>query len=245
MNQPFQPNPPTPRPPLLACHDLTKRYGNALPALRNLNLTLYSGRIVGLLGTNGSGKSTLIKLINGLLTPTSGQVLIHGKPVGVESRIAVSYLPERTYLSSSMSVEKELRFFSDFYPNFRIDRAMEMLHMLGIPMNMKISAMSKGTREKLQLILVMSRDADLYVLDEPIAGVDPAARDYILRTILSARHPGSSILISTHLITDIEPILDDAIFLSKGTVVLAGAANEIRQQNGKTLDQLFREVFRC
>lgn len=231
--------------PLLVCRNLCKRYGNSLPALWNLNLTIYSGRIVGLLGPNGSGKSTLIKLINGLLTPTSGDVLVHGKPIGVESRIAISYLPERTYLSPSMSVEKELAFFADFYPNFRVDRAKEMLALLEIPLNMKISTMSKGTREKLQLILVMSRDADLYILDEPIAGVDPAARDYILNTIMRACNPGASILLSTHLITDVEPILQDAIFLSKGSIVLAGEAEEIRKQNGKSLDQLFREVFRC
>lgn len=231
--------------PLLECRSLTKQYGSFPPALWNLNLTLYSGRIVGLLGPNGSGKSTLIKLINGLLTPTTGEVLMHGAPIGVKSRIAISYLPERTYLSSSHTAERELRFFADFYPNFRTDRAMEMLAMLGLPMNMKISTMSKGMREKLQLILVMSRDADLYVLDEPIAGVDPAARDYILQTILGARRPGSSILLSTHLISDIEPILDDAVFLSGGNVLLAGEANLIREKNGKSLDALFREVFRC
>lgn len=235
-----------PAAPLLCCQGLTKQYsGGAYPALWNLDMTLYAGRIVGLLGPNGSGKTTLIKMICGLIAPSSGQVLVHGREVGVESKRAIAYLPERTYLSPAYTVERQLKFFADFYDNFRTDRAMEMLSMLGLPLNMRISTMSKGTREKLQLILVMSRDADLYVLDEPIAGVDPAARDYILDTVLRARHPGSSILISTHLIADIEPILDDAIFLSRGSLILGGTAEDIRRANGKSLDQLFREVFRC
>ncbi len=231
--------------PLIVFENLSKRYGSAPSALQPLDLTLYGGRIVGLLGTNGSGKTTLIKLVSGLLVPTTGTIRVCGKEIGVESRLRVSYLPERTYLTSSKTVAKTLDFFCDFYENFNRQRAEQMLALLAIPTDMRIGTMSKGTKEKLQLILVMSRDADLYLLDEPIAGVDPAARDYILRTILSMRHPGSSIIISTHLIADIEPILDDVLFLSKGNIVLAGQADHLRAVHGRTIDALFREVFRC
>ena len=229
---------------LLTCRNLSKRYDSKY-ALTDVNLTISSGRIIGLLGPNGSGKSTLIKLINGLLVPTEGEVLIEGIAPGVQTKAEVAYLPERTYLNSWMKVKDLLDFFSSFYRNFNRKRALEMLEALHISVNDRLKTMSKGTKEKVQLILVMSRDAKLYVLDEPIGGVDPAARDYILRTILTNYNPNASVLIATHLISDIENILDEVIFLQNGEVRMHTTVEEVRASEGKSVDALFREVFRC
>ncbi|MGI5959047.1 MAG: ABC transporter ATP-binding protein [Massiliimalia sp.] len=229
---------------LLECQGITKTYPGK-NALNFTNLTIQSGRIIGLLGPNGSGKTTLIKMISGILTPTSGQILIHGKPVGTESKQVVSYLPERTYLNDWMRVEQMIAFFQDFYANFNAPKAYDMLARLNINPKDRLKTMSKGTKEKVQLILVMSRDADLYLLDEPIGGVDPAARDYILNTIITNYNENATVIISTHLISDIEKILDDVIFIQNGNLVLASSVDEIREQNGKSVDELFREVFRC
>lgn len=231
--------------PILECKGLTKQYNNHVNALTNLNLVLERGQIIGLLGPNGSGKTTLIKLINDLLIPTEGQVLIDGMTPGVETKKIVSYLPERTYLDPSMKIKDIISYFSDFYENFVSDRAYHMMTDLEIDMNARMRALSKGTKEKVQLALVMSRDAQLYVLDEPIGGVDPAARDYILQTILTNYNENATILISTHLITDIENILDRVLFLKQGQVVLNATVDEIRMNQGKSVDALFREVFRC
>ena len=230
--------------PLLQCINLSKSYG-ALGALNAVNLILPRGRIVGLLGPNGSGKTTLIKMIAGILTPTSGTILVNNQPIGVETKKAVSYLPERTYFDGSQRVIDTVNFFSDFYSDFDRSRAFELLNSLAIPMDIRFRALSKGTKEKLQLILVMSRNADLYLLDEPIAGVDPAARDYILNVVLRNYNRSASILLSTHLIYDIEPILDDAVFLSRGCLYLADTCDNIRRNTGGSVDRLFREVFRC
>lgn len=230
--------------PILECRSLVKRYGNKM-AVNGIDLSVGRGRIVGLLGPNGSGKTTLIKLANALLTPTSGEILIDGKKPGIETKKIVSYLPERTYLSDWMSVNDIIHFFSDFYSNFNSQKAFEMLQRLGINPNDKLKTMSKGTKEKVQLILVMSREADLYLLDEPIGGVDPAARDYILNTIITNYSENATIIISTHLISDIEKILDDIIFISYGSVALSAPVDEIREQQGKSVDALFREVFKC
>lgn len=229
---------------LLTCRNLSKRYDSKY-ALTDVNLTISSGRIIGLLGPNGSGKSTLIKLINGLLVPTEGEVLIEGIAPGVQTKDEVAYLPERTYLNSWMKVKDLLDFFSSFYRNFNRKRALEMLEALHISVNDRLKTMSKGTKEKVQLILVMSRDAKLYVLDEPIGGVDPAARDYILRTILTNYNPNASVLIATHLISDIENILDEVVFLQNGEVRMHTTVEEVRASEGKSVDALFREVFRC
>ena len=229
---------------LLTCTGLTKQYGSKA-ALDNLNLTLPRGRIIGLLGPNGSGKTTLIKLINGLLAPTAGQLYINGNEPGPDTKKVVSYLPERTYFNSWMKVNDILDFFCDFYADFRRNRAEDMLQRLGIDPTARLSTMSKGTKEKVQLIMVMSRDADLYCLDEPIGGVDPAARDYILQTIISNYNENASVLISTHLISDIENVLDDVIFIQNGHIRLQTSVDAIREQEGKSVDTLFREVFRC
>lgn len=229
---------------LLSCQNLTKRYGYKT-ALDGINLTIERGRIIGLLGPNGSGKTTLIKLINGLLAPTDGLLLINGVAPGPETKKVVSYLPERTYFNSWMKVTDILDFFCDFYVDFDRNRAMEMLHRLNIDEKDRLSSMSKGTKEKVQLIMVMSRDADLYCLDEPIGGVDPAARDYILQTIITNYNERASVLISTHLISDIENVLDDVIFIQNGHIRLTASVDEIREQEGKSVDALFREVFRC
>lgn len=229
---------------LLECKDLTKKYGNR-PALENVNITLEGGHIVGLLGPNGSGKTTLIKIINGLLTPTSGEIYVKEQPIGIETKKVVSYLPDHTYLSTSMKVRDVIDYFEDFYSDFDTQRAYDMLAKLSINPNDKLKTMSKGTKEKVQLILVMSRHADLYVLDEPIAGVDPAARDYILNTILNNYDENATILISTHLISDVENILDEVIFIKQGHICLASSVEEIREKNGKSVDSLFREVFKC
>lgn len=229
---------------ILECKNLTKDYGNK-KALAGIDLTLKKGRIVGLLGPNGSGKSTLIKLANGLLTPTSGEILIKGMKPGAETKKIVSYLPERTYLNDWMKVSDIIKFFSDFYEDFNSEKAYDMLGKLKINANDKLKAMSKGTKEKVQLILVMSREADIYFLDEPIAGVDPAARDYILNTIITNYNENSTIVISTHLISDIEKILDDVVFISYGEIYLTKSVDDIRAEEGKSVDELFREVFRC
>lgn len=229
---------------LLECKDLTKQYGSKI-AVNHLNLQLESGRIVGLLGPNGSGKTTFIKMINGLLTPNSGELLINGLPVGVESKKIISYLPDQTYLNMNQKVKDIITFFKDFYADFDENRAYDMLEKLHINPNDRLKTMSKGTKEKVQLILVMSRRAQLYILDEPIAGVDPAARDYILSVILSNYNPEATILISTHLIADIEGILDDVLFIQNGQIFLAAPAQELRAKEGKSIDMLFREVFKC
>ena len=213
--------------------------------MSDLNLTIEKGHIVGLLGPNGSGKTTLIKMMNGLLKPTDGVVLIGGSEPGVETKKHVSYLPERTYLEAQRTVEDLVEFFADFYEDFKTDRAYEMLQSLNIQPTDRLKTLSKGTKEKIQLILVMSRDADLYILDEPIAGVDPAARDYIMKTILNNYNPEASLIISTHLISDIESILDDVIFIKNGQLVLQASVDEIREKQGKTVDAYFREVFAC
>ena len=229
---------------LLTCTGFIKQYGSKT-ALDNLNLTLPRGRIIGLLGPNGSGKTTLIKLINGLLSPSAGHIYINGVEPGPETKKVVSYLPERTYFNSWMKVRDILDFFCDFYTDFRRNRAEDMLQRLDIDPTARLSTMSKGTKEKVQLIMVMSRDADLYCLDEPIGGVDPAARDYILQTIISNYSENASVLISTHLISDIENVLDDVIFIQNGHIRLHTSVDAIREQEGKSVDALFREVFRC
>ena len=229
---------------ILECRSLTKQFGYR-PALKGVNLSVERGRIVGLLGPNGSGKSTLIKLANGLITPTSGEILIDGKAPGVETRKIVSYLPDKNYLNDWMTVEQLVRFFGDFYEDFRRETAMHMLRRLDISPKDRLKALSKGTREKVQLILVMSRRAQLYLLDEPIGGVDPAARDYILHTIISNYNENASVIISTHLISDVESVLDDVIFISAGEIVLTSSVDEIREQRDQSVDALFREVFKC
>ena len=228
---------------ILACKGLCKSYG-AEPALDRVDLSVEPGHIVGLLGPNGSGKSTLIKLANGLLTPDAGEILIDGKSPCRETKKIVSYLPERTYLSDWMTVVQLLDFFCDFYPDFDREAAEHMLTALEISPTQRIKQMSKGTREKVQLILVMSRRTRLYLLDEPIGGVDPATRDYIIHTILTNFHPDSTLLISTHLIADVERILDDVVFISRGQLVLHQSVDQIRQERGCSVDDLFREVFR-
>ena len=229
---------------ILRTSGLTKRYG-AKVALDNLNLTLPQGQIIGLLGPNGSGKTTLLKLCAGLLTPDAGTVTICGKPVGRETKALVSYLPDRTYLRNNQKISQQLDFFQDFYDDFDRERAERMLADLGLSPDTVFGTLSKGAREKVQLVLVMSRRARLYLLDEPIGGVDPAARDYILHTIVSNYDPGATVLISTHLIADVEPVLDGFIFLHNGRAVRADYAEKARSESGKTLDELFREVFRC
>ncbi|HHY24913.1 MAG TPA: ABC transporter ATP-binding protein [Clostridiaceae bacterium] len=230
--------------PILECRALTKRYGS-IQALTDVNLEIQRGRIIGLLGPNGSGKTTLIKLANGLLTPTEGEILIDGMYPGIETKKIVSYLPERTYLNNWMRVSEVINFFKDFYSNFNPEKAYEMLKRLTINPDDKLKELSKGTKEKVQLILVMSREADIYLLDEPIGGVDPAARDYILNTIISNYNENAAVVISTHLIADIETVLDDVVFLSNGAIALAKSVDEIREEHGKSVDGLFREVFRC
>lgn len=229
---------------ILECKDLTKYYDRAL-GLDHLSLRLEPGRIVGLLGPNGSGKTTLLKIANGLLTPSSGQLLIDGKAPGPDTRRLVSYLPERTYLSDWMTVVQLLDFFCDFYPDFDQEAAEHMLTALEISPTQRIKQMSKGTREKVQLILVMSRRTRLYLLDEPIGGVDPAARDYILQTVIRAYRPQSSIILSTHLVRDVEAFLDDFILLRYGQMLLHAPVAYVTQEKGTTLDAFFREEFRC
>lgn len=230
---------------LLELHDVTMEYDRKHIALKNVSLTIGRGKIVGLLGTNGSGKTTLIKTINGLLLPTNGEVRINGQKPGVESKAIISYLPERTYFQNTARVEELIQYFKDFYSDFREDRARDMLDKLNISTKSMIKTLSKGTREKVQLILVMSRDASLYILDEPIAGVDPAARDYIIRTIINNYNENATVLLSTHLISDVEQILDEVVFLKDGVITLHKTVEEIREQEGKSIDAYFREVFAC
>ncbi len=228
---------------LLKCVNLSKSYGR-LDALDGINLSIESGKIIGLLGPNGSGKTTLIKLINGLLTPTRGELYINGNKPGVETKKIVSYLPDNNFLNSWMTAEQIIELFTEFYEDFRPNLAYEMLEKLGVAKDMRLKNLSKGNKEKVCLILIMSRNAKLYVLDEPIAAVDPATRDYIVSTIINNYNPDASVIISTHLIADIEPALDEAIFINQGRIVLHKTVDEIREENGKSVDQLFREVFR-
>ena len=229
---------------ILTCKGLNKSYGR-FQALTDVNLDLKSGKIIGLLGPNGSGKTTLIKILSGILTPTSGIVSIMGNSIGVETKELVSYLPERTYFDRSMKVSECINMFSDLYADFDEQRAYSLMSRLAVPIDAKFRTLSKGTCEKVQLTLVMSRRAKLYLLDEPIGGVDPAARDFILETILNNQNPDSTIIISTHLIQDIESVLDEVIFLRNGHVVMHDTADNIRQTNEKSIDGVFREVFRC
>ncbi len=228
---------------IFRCENLTKRYGNVV-ALDNISLTLENGRIVGLLGPNGSGKTTLIKIINGLLTPDAGAVTICGNAPGPESKADVAYLPDNIYLNSWMRVEQIIAFFRDFYADFRPELALQMLERLGISPKQRLKTLSKGNKEKVCLILTMSRNAKLYVLDEPIAGVDPAARDYVISTIINNYNPNATVLISTHLIADIEQVLDEVIFIKDGRIVLHDSVETIREEKGTSVDGLFREVFR-
>ena len=229
---------------VLEINGLSKSYGKK-SALENIDLKIERGRIIGLLGPNGSGKTTLIKLINGLLTPNSGAITVDGSPIGEKSRLAVSYLPDKTYLPDWMKVKDVMKMFEDFYENFDIKKAEDMLGKLNINGEERLKALSKGTKEKVQLILVMSRSAKLYLLDEPIGGVDPAARDYILNTIITTYNPDASVVISTHLISDIEKVLDEAIFINNGQIVLHDTVDNIREKEGKSVDGYFREVFKC
>lgn len=222
-----------------------KPTGKAKYALDNLDLSLSAGKVIGILGPNGSGKTTLIKLLNGLLVPTEGELSINGYKPGVETKAIVSYLPERTYLQAGRTVKQMLEFFADFYEDFSPERARAMLESLGIDEKAPLKTLSKGTREKVQLILVMSRDARVYILDEPIAGVDPAARDYIIRTIIQNYNENALVLLATHLINDVEAILDEVIFIKEGKKVLHSTVEEIREQQGKSVDAYFREVFAC
>ena len=229
---------------VLECKALTKNYGH-LAALDGVDFAIEPGRIVGLLGPNGSGKTTLIKLANGLLTPTSGEILVCGMAPGKETHALVSYLPERTSIPTWMTTTQLLDFYQDFYADFRRDAAEEMLQHLSIQPKQRIKQMSKGTREKVQLIMVMSRAAKLYLLDEPIGGVDPATRDYILSTIIGNYNPEAAVVISTHLISDVEKVLDDVIFINQGRMVLQSSVDQIREEKGMSVDELFREVFKC
>lgn len=229
---------------LIEYRNLTKIYKN-VTALNGINLDIPAGRIVGLLGPNGSGKTTLIKLTVGLLTPTAGTVLIDGQAPGPYTKSVTAYLPEKSYMSEWMSVSSFISYFADFYRDFDKNKAYDMLQRLGIDPKRTLKTLSKGTKEKVQLVLVMSRAAKVYFLDEPIAGVDPAARDYILNTIIRNYSENASVVISTHLIYDIENVLDDAVFIRNGQIVLADSADNIREKSGKSVDMLFREVFRC
>ena len=229
---------------MFECKGLTKKYGNKV-ALNHVDLSLESGRIVGLLGPNGSGKTTMLKLANGLLTPTEGGIFIDGKKLGIETKAVVSYLPDADYLLDWMNVGELLNMFKSFYDDFRYDRALKMLEELHIQLNDRLKNLSKGNKEKVQLVLAMSREAKVYFLDEPIGGVDPAARDYILRTIIGNYSENALVVISTHLIADVEPVLDEAIFIRDGEIVFHRSVDEIREKEGKSVDALFREVFAC
>lgn len=229
---------------LVEVRNVTKKYGQN-EVLKNVNLRFESGKIIGLLGPNGSGKTTIIKLLNGLIPKTSGEILIEGKEIGVSSKKIISYLPEKTYLDDSLSVKDCIKFFEDFYEDFDTAKAYQLIDKLNINYNQKIKTLSKGTKEKVQLILVMSRRAKIYILDEPIAGVDPAARDYILDTIMSNFEEGATLIICTHLISDIERILDEVVFLRNGMVLLHDDADNVRSKYNGSIDEAFREVFRC
>ncbi len=229
---------------LLECKNIYKDYDKK-QVLKDINLKIPRGKIIGLLGKNGMGKTTLIKLINDLLTPTSGEILVNGKEVGIESKKIISYLPERTYLDKSMTIKQTLEFFMDFYDNFDVKKAKRLIKDLDLEIDTKISKMSKGMQEKLQLVLVMSRNAELYILDEPLGGVDPATRDYILDTILNNFNEDASVIISTHLISDIERILDEVIFIDKGKIILSSDADKLREKEGCSIDEIFRRMFKC
>ena len=229
---------------LLECKHLYKEFDNK-PILEDINLKIPRGKIIGLLGKNGMGKSTLIKLINDLLTPTSGEIFINGEKPGVKSKGIISYLPERTYLDKEMTIKQVIQYFEEFYKNFDTQKAIKLLKDLNLDINKKISKMSKGMQEKLQLILVMSRNAQLYILDEPLGGVDPATRYYILDTILSNFCEGASVIISTHLISDIERILAEVIFIDKGKIILTSSADELRNTEKASIDEIFRRYFKC
>ncbi len=229
---------------ILECKSLSKNYGR-VTALNDLNLSIEPGRIVGLLGPNGSGKTTLIKLANGLLVPSSGEILIDGEKPGAYTKSIISYLPERIAIPLWASIPQLISYYSDFYKDFDAQAAENMLSNLNIDMKMRVKEMSKGTREKVQLVLVMSRKAKLYLLDEPIGGVDPATRDYILSTIIGNYNPEASVIISTHLISDVESVLDEVVFINGGQLVLKSSVDDIRENNGKSVDALFREVFKC
>ena len=229
---------------LLEFSNITKKYGSKV-ALDNVSFNLEPGKIIGLLGPNGSGKSTILKLVNGLLQPTDGEIKIMGNPPGIMSKSIISYLPERTYLNEWMKISDLINFFADFYIDFDINKANEMVIALKLDPNHKLKTISKGNKEKVQLILVMSRKAKLYLLDEPIGGVDPATRDFILDTIISNYLSDATLMISTHLISDIERIFDEVILINQGTIYKHDSVDNIRQQTGKSVDQLFREVFKC
>ena len=229
--------------PLVYLDHVTKNYGHEV-ALMDVSLNIQPGRIIGLLGPNGSGKTTIIKLINGLLQPSLGNIYIHGQLPSPASKKVVSYVPDTTYLSENIKISDAISYFQDFYSDFNVQRAYQLLNDLHLHPNQKLNSLSKGNKEKVQLILVMSREADLYVLDEPIGGVDPAARDYILRTIIQNRRPNSSVLISTHLIADIEQVLDEAIFINQGRILLHENTTVLRNQHGKSIDEIFRDQFR-
>ena len=229
---------------LLEIKNLNKKYDKKY-VLKDVDLKITSGKIVGLLGKNGAGKTTLIKLINDLLTPTSGEIFVKGNNIGVESKKVISYLPERTYLNKQMKVSEVIDYFKDFYENFDDNKAKKLLKDLDLDINQNLSKMSKGMQEKVQLVLVMSRKADLYILDEPLGGVDPATRDYILDTILSNFNENASVIISTHLISDIERILDEVIFIDKGKIVLQSDTDELRTKENASIDEIFRRMFKC
>lgn len=229
---------------VLECKSLRKQYGKKI-ALKNIDLQIPTGSIVGLLGPNGSGKTTLLKLAAGLLTPSSGEIIACGYKPGVESKALVAYQPDKVYLNDWMNVEQLIKMMVDFYPNFNKDKAYDMLKRLNIEPDQKLKTMSKGTKEKVQLILTMSREVNLYILDEPIGGVDPAARDYILNTIINNYKEDATVIISTHLINDVEPVLNHIIFLKEGAVVRQGDVDDIREETGMSIDALFREEFKC
>jgi len=229
---------------LLEVRNLSKSFDSKI-ILKDINLSVSNGKIIGLLGKNGAGKSTLIKLINDLLTPTNGEILINGNKIGVDTKKIISYLPERTYLNKQMKVSEVINYFKDFYDNFDSEKAKKLLKDLDLDIDQKLSKMSKGMQEKVQLVLVMSRNADLYILDEPLGGVDPATRDYILDTILSNFNENASVIISTHLISDIEKILDEVIFIDKGKIILQSDADKLRNKENASIDEIFRRMFKC
>ena len=229
---------------LLECINLNKSFGNK-KILNDINITIPRGKIIGLLGKNGTGKSTLIKLINDLLTPSSGKILVNGKEVGIDSKKIISYLPERTYLDKTMTVDMVIEYFEDFYDNFDSKKARKLLKDLSLDTSQKLAKMSKGMQEKVQLVLVMSREASLYILDEPLGGVDPATRDYILDTILTNFNEDASVIISTHLISDVEKILDEVIFIDKGKIILQSDSDELRKKENGSIDEIFRRMFKC
>ena len=229
---------------LLEIKNLSKTFDNK-QVLKDINLSISKGKIIGLLGKNGAGKTTLIKLINDLLTPTTGEIKVKGNEIGVETKKVISYLPERTYLNKQMKVSEVIDFFADFYDNFDSEKAKKLLKDLDLDIDQRLTKMSKGMQEKVQLVLVMSRNADLYILDEPLGGVDPATRDYILDTILSNFNEKASVIISTHLISDIERILDEVIFIDKGEIVLQEEADKLRKKEKSSIDEIFRRMFKC